>query len=164
MAAAAAAVEAADVQSQVWPRSSWFVGPMNRVSSEKLLSDEAPGVFLVRVIPKRKQVLSVRYGESAVVHFLIEKDRAEAPYTINGEVLGSCHTLEAIITRIRHAGTEFEIALEKPLRLKASGALTSQVEDKAKAPTQSIARTAAVGGQRRASIKLTDKKSLPCIT
>eukprot|EP00038_Savillea_parva_P020746 m.32321 g.32321 ORF g.32321 m.32321 type:complete len:51 (-) comp4881_c0_seq2:212-364(-) len=38
------------------------------------------------------------------------------------------------------------------------------VDCRAKAPTQSIARTAAVGGQRRASIKLTDKKSLPCIT
>ena len=46
-----------------------------------------------RVIPKRKQVLSVRYGESAVVHFLIEKDRAEVRANVHVCRLGDTCSL-----------------------------------------------------------------------
>eukprot|EP00035_Acanthoeca_spectabilis_P002039 m.84572 g.84572 ORF g.84572 m.84572 type:complete len:139 (-) comp11315_c0_seq4:257-673(-) len=136
-----------------WPRQSWFVGVMNRDASEVVLHDHEPGVFLVRAISKKKYVLSVRHGDRAVIHFLIERagETDHDPFTVNGDTLGSCTTLEAIIDKCREDASEFEFALTRPLKLDQ----TIATEDN---PGPRLDRG------RGQSFKLADKKSLSCIT
>ena len=93
-------------------RSDGAVAKLPTISSVRV----ARAVLFLRHIAHERRVLTVI--TAALIPMCVHlSHRIVLPRTV-------CRS------RIRHAGTEFEIALEKPLRLKASGALTSQVEDK----------------------------------
>lgn len=136
-----------------WPKRLWEFPLMSRDDAETLIRGKDHGAFIVRPLPgedgpiPNAYVITVSH-HGAVIHNLIEKKSPSTPFTVNDEVFGSNHTPESMVEQLRLEGEDLEICLKRPLRLHPS-----KVEEHV-APKMSA---------RRNSVKLSDKRSVPCL-
>eukprot|EP00039_Didymoeca_costata_P026176 m.15170 g.15170 ORF g.15170 m.15170 type:complete len:156 (+) comp5310_c0_seq1:216-683(+) len=146
-----------------WPREAWVCEWMSRPDAEETLKKNGHkhGTFLVRPYgPQKKQawivslilIDTVRKVRS-LVHLLLDKDKEESPFTVNGDPVGECFTLDAVIHKLRLMGDDFEFPLKHPMNIDRV-----KIEPKAAdSGGRLITRT------RKASLKLSDKKAVPCL-
>eukprot|EP00041_Stephanoeca_diplocostata_P008892 m.133017 g.133017 ORF g.133017 m.133017 type:complete len:146 (+) comp17522_c0_seq1:312-749(+) len=139
-----------------WPKDAWYVECASREEAEKLLHGNEHGTFLLRPIQESdaRWVLSMCHGDSMVIHFLIEHKSSDT-FSVNGEALPtSCASLTDLVETLRRTGTGLEIDLARPLYLATNAVAAYNYDDS----------DSNRGGRKGNSVmKLTDKRSVPCL-